>query len=887
MWTRITDEIVAADRLSPDAPLVPRLTPLPETPQYTIDLLSLGGVDKASLAPLAGLFPTLITALSFEISNQDVAFSGTMIADPAVVRDWQPKTSGSRSCLTNKPLTFSMKGFSRADGTAPFLAFDEVKISTSYTYPSASSGKHLDFRFDALIVLKPRGPDPAYSAALEVSIDYDNGAWTFEGLVTELNVGCLYSLFPSTDNDAIMNVMEEITINEFSIIYAYSGATSSTITAEGTLQLGPVTLQIDYAFNGHNSWTFSASLGTEFVGGKLGLGAFLSGVCADLVNLLPDFVYNTTFHVPSQTDRDDNATSPIRLLCEKIGDFLMLSVAVEANGFDFYYVQLTDSAPNQGTKTPKRLLRFEMESLPAVDSVPLLAKLAQPFDQMDLIWVNDDFTKGEVEFLNTDVFTRAKEKLICKPAVKPNTDVAKQKDDTVLAKGVHFMIIAEESNVSTAVLDYVFGGTSPPSGAINRSRALESFSEDPIVRDDMVTSPAPTGSATTPWTKTIGPLKIASIGLKYLDKKLQITLDITIKVGGVEVKFKGFGLRFPMESASSFVRDLRDVELLLDGMGISLNRPPLLIAGMMQRIPTGYAGGIMVEFEPYAFLAMGAYMTITETKVMNGITAINTFKSILVLLSVAGPIAELELASLDGLTGGYGQNSEMRMPSIDEVTSHPFLASSQITAPSANGDMLATMISLTTGSKPWFSPKNGTTWVAGGLTAGLLSTLEVDAVLSLEVSDDVKISIFADCQAAIPKAAINDSERFAFVELGLLMILDYAKGCFTCQGQLSPKSYILDKNCHLTGGFALCYWFEGSGHEGDWVFTVGGYHSQYTPPTWYPKPPRLAIDWKYDDTISIHGEAYFAITPKVSHDDFFRLPRQPSFSQHSGSDLTF
>ncbi|KAL8699729.1 MAG: hypothetical protein Q9224_001288 [Gallowayella concinna] len=844
MWSQITDEIVATDRLSPDAPLAPRLTPLPDTPQYAIDLLSLGGVDKASLAPLAGLFPTLITALSFAISNQNVAFSGTMIADPDV-------------------------GFSRPAGTASFLTFDEVKISTSYTFPSASSGKHLDFRFDALIVLNPRGPDPAHSAGLEVSIDYDDGSWTFEGLVTDLNVGCLYSLFPSTDNDAIMNVMEEITIKEFSIVYAYSGATTSSITAEGTLQLGLVTLQIDYAFNGHSSWKFSASLGTEFTGGTMSLGDFLSGVCADLVNLLPDFVYNTQFRVASQTDRDDNATPPIRLLCEKSGDFLVLSVAVEANGFDFYYAQLTESAPNQGTKTPKRLLRFEMESLPAVDSVPLLTTLAQPFDQMDLIWVSDNFTKGEVEFLNTNVFTHANEKLVCKPAVTPNSDPARQNSDTVLAKGVHFMVIAEESNVPTAILDYVFGGTPTRSGTVNRNRALMAFNDGPIVRDNMVTSPAPTGAATTPWTKTIGPLTIASIGLKYLKKKLQITLDITVKVGGVEVKFKGFGLRFPMDSASSFSWDFDQIELLLDGMGISLNSPPLFIAGVMQRIPTGYAGGITVEFEPYAFVAMGAYMTVTETKVMNGITAISTFKSILVLLSVAGPIAELELASLDGLTGGYGHNSEMRMPSIDEVTSHPFLASSQITAPSANGDMLGTMSSLTTGSKPWFSPRNGTTWVAGGLTAGLLSTLDVDAVLALEVGDDVKISIFADCQAAIPKAAINDSERFAFVELGLLMILDYAKGSFTCQGQLSPKSYILDKNCHLTGGFALCYWFEGSGHEGDWVFTIGGYHSQFTPPTWYPRPPRLAIDWKYDDTISIHGEAYFAITPKVSHDDFF------------------
>ena len=425
------------------------------------------------------------------------------------------------------------------------------------------------------------------------------------------------------------------------------------------------------------------------------------------------------------------------------------------------------------------------------------------------------------------------------------------------------MVIAQENNVPTAVLDYVFTGTPSQEVDDTANQGLQSFSTRDV-DDDPPPAPTPTGTANTPWTKTIGPLTIASIGLKYLEKKLQLTLDATVKFSGVEVKFKGFGLRFPMDSANSFAQNVESVELLLDGLGISLNRPPLVIAGMMQRIPNGYTGGIAVEFEPYTFLAMGAYLDITDMQTLNGVTTIDTYKSILAILSVAGPIAELEFASLDGLTGGYGYNSQMRLPTVNEVTSHPFLASEQIKLPSANVSMLDTFNSLTTGSKPWFSSANGPMWVAGGLTVGAFQLLDIDAVLAIDISADVKIAIFADCQAAIPAAAKDDSERFAFVELGLLMILDYAKGAFTCQAQLSPKSYILDKNCHLTGGFALCYWFEGSGHTGDWVFTIGGYHSQYTPPTWYPKPPRLAIDWKYDDTISIHGEAYFAITPKVS-----------------------
>jgi len=48
------------------------------------------------------------------------------------------------------------------------------------------------------------------------------------------------------------------------------------------------------------------------------------------------------------------------------------------------------------------------------------------------------------------------------------------------------------------------------------------------------------------------------------------------------------------------------------------------------------------------------------------------------------------------------------------------------------------------------------------------------------------------------------------------------------------------------------------------VFSVGGYHRSYTPPTWYPVPKRIGIAFKISDCFSVTGEAYFAITPKVA-----------------------
>ncbi len=83
------------------------------------------------------------------------------------------------------------------------------------------------------------------------------------------------------------------------------------------------------------------------------------------------------------------------------------------------------------------------------------------------------------------------------------------------------------------------------------------------------------------------------------------------------------------------------------------------------------------------------------------------------------------------------------------------------------------------------------------------------------------------------------------------------------EAQLSPNSFIIAPACHLTGGFALCYWFSPSSYAGDFVFTVGGYHSAFKVPAHYPRPQRLGISWVISENLSITGESYFAITPKA------------------------
>ncbi|NEO74136.1 DUF6603 domain-containing protein, partial [Moorena sp. SIO3H5] len=78
------------------------------------------------------------------------------------------------------------------------------------------------------------------------------------------------------------------------------------------------------------------------------------------------------------------------------------------------------------------------------------------------------------------------------------------------------------------------------------------------------------------------------------------------------------------------------------------------------------------------------------------------------------------------------------------------------------------------------------------------------------------------------------------------------------EAQLTDQSYILSKKCTLRGGFAFYSWFSGE-HEGDFVTTLGGYHSDFDVPSHYPQVPRLGFNWNVDSHLSLKGEAYFAL----------------------------
>ena len=141
--------------------------------------------------------------------------------------------------------------------------------------------------------------------------------------------------------------------------------------------------------------------------------------------------------------------------------------------------------------------------------------------------------------------------------------------------------------------------------------------------------------------------------------------------------------------------------------------------------------------------------------------------------------------------------------------------------------------------------------------------LDVQAVVCIDLSPQPKIGIFAEAVAMLPKG-VSEDKSFLFLDFGIAASIDPGAGVLSLQGELTPRSYVFSHRCKLTGGFALVYFLPASGHDGDWVFTAGGYHPAFKVPAHYPQNvKRVGISWSYDSEISITGEAYFAITPQA------------------------
>jgi len=355
--------------------------------------------------------------------------------------------------------------------------------------------------------------------------------------------------------------------------------------------------------------------------------------------------------------------------------------------------------------------------------------------------------------------------------------------------------------------------------------------------------------------KTFGPITIQRIGARYQSDQqaLWFEIDASLTVGPMTISMTGLGIG---SSISDF-----SPQFSLQGMGIMYSQPPLTIGGSFANLtqPGGdleFDGSVIVGFGSFQVEAFGFY---AESK---------TYDSMFIFGDVTAPMGGVPAFFLTGIALGFGYNSSLRIPTIDQVQQFPFIEVLPNSFPPGRGTPAATpqaaLNQLLNTAPPWVTQTPGPIWVAAGITFTSFDIVNSQAMVIVQTGSDLTLALLGTSSAQFPQGLSPTSpEVYAYLGMALELLIKPDAGIFSLEAVISSQSFLLDRSCVLTGGFAFYVWFGSNPYAGDFVLTLGGYNPGYVPPSYYPSVPKLGFHWSLDSTISISGDAYFAFTPSA------------------------
>jgi len=374
----------------------------------------------------------------------------------------------------------------------------------------------------------------------------------------------------------------------------------------------------------------------------------------------------------------------------------------------------------------------------------------------------------------------------------------------------------------------------------------------PWRRDDAVQDSPAQNYQSTMWInvqKSFGPVSLQKVGFNYHDGKVYVLLNAALNTGGLAIELLGLGIGTALTKPA--------IGFDIDGLAVSYAAGPVTIAGGMigtLQPEVDFAGALIIQAEAFNLAAFGGYATTQGQPSLFVYAMMNE-------PPLGGPPAFF----VTGLAGGFGFNRSLAIPPIDQVYNFPFVswAANPSTAPSMDpgqsiGDQVAAAISQLSG-KGVVAPRVGSYWLAGGLTFTTYEILSSFALITVTFGNEFEVDLLGLSTLSMPPA---DDDPVAEVQLAIKASFAPSSGLFSLAAQLTPTSYVFSRQCQLKGGFAFHYWFAHE-HAGDFVVSLGGYNSNFTIPAHYPSVPRLGMNWRLSDELSITGELYFALTNNV------------------------
>lgn len=373
--------------------------------------------------------------------------------------------------------------------------------------------------------------------------------------------------------------------------------------------------------------------------------------------------------------------------------------------------------------------------------------------------------------------------------------------------------------------------------------------------------------------KSFGGLSISRLNLKYDKiKGIVVQLDADLKVGPMELALLGLGASYNLKT--------KKLGATLDGMALTLKKPPLEISGAFLKIqltedsPPDYVGRIKIQTASFGLVALGAFSQIKTTKNGHAETMPSFWLYLAINYSMGGPV----FFFVDGLALGFGYNRYLKIPDVSEIAEFPLVSEvmGTTTPPKLDGPIGADgendASSLGEALRAEFEtlanyiqPKKSQYFLAVGLKFNSFKIVHCFGLLVANFGETIDFALIGTGRVTYPLITLDDKEILAQIEIAIQAIYKPSEGFLGINATLTNNSFVLSKDCLLEGKLSFYSWMSGP-HAGDFILTLGGYNKNFEVPDHYPQRSlmkRLGFNWKYSDLLSFKGGMYFAISPKA------------------------
>ncbi|RKK74303.1 hypothetical protein BFJ69_g8583 [Fusarium oxysporum] len=795
--------------------------------------MSLRCLDSSFVQNLPFGVPTEITEADLYVSNESLRVSGRLEAligkptDTSVVSD---------------PLKI------------PSLQIDHTMLGFSINYVYAS--KALNIVLNGAITLLPlkEGDQPA---SLEAMITYssEESLVSFSAHASHIPMTALHSLFAAGEEKThAMSILESIELQRIAFDITAGKGQPTKVGFEADLKISNILLETAFERTDANTWALTANLHKETtVAGKASkeftLGDAVQKLLGqEVLDILPDFVTGTTFKASNAGD-DKFDVVVTRLNGAK--SHLVFGAELKFGMLHVQFAQLVPITGKADKPSPiKRLIRVSLGPLPSISKLPILGNLDIPFDALEFLWVNSMFTQEDISTLNGSATMFQEQPFKMRP------------EDKELSEGFHFRLVGSQG----VFLDHVFGQDKQEKKKTPSTGAVSSGSKATPVpvqeKKPSTEAAAPSGGApatTAALAKKKGPLTLSGISLSYEGGVLRIHLDASVLIGPISAGIQGLNLVVRLDSKQ--IHGLHDIlhvpiDVEVEGFDMSFSRMPIQIAGALHHKPgtKAYFGGVAISLSTFSIAALGMY----EQVPANTANGTPEYDSFFIYAMMEGLIFTMGWAEIRGLMAGFGYNSRLRLPTVEQLSSFPLIQGFD----QEGGFNMNQAVKSLTGPDAFVTPSMGSIWLALGLVIRACEAIDMRAVATVALGpNQTDIGLIARATATLPRRATPD-KALILIDLSVVGKLDLVNGELSVDGLVNPTSFILNKDCRPSGGFAIRSWFgKNNPHSGDWVVSFGGYHPMYQVPAHYPRPQRLGISWTLSSNLRVTGHAYAAITP--------------------------